>query len=153
MPGVSIGVGGTDEWDALSAALDDVNQTLPNDVANALQDVAQQLAAAAQAAILAEPTHGRKQSGLRAKIADSVSIDNTASGATITANMDGELAPLPYDTDQGDWEHPVFGHENNWVTQIDEPGWFSDTMDSGTDDAEAAVGQAMDDAVDKIQAA
>lgn len=151
MAKLSIGVGGTDGWSAVSAALGDAGTDIPDNVSSLIRKKAAEIVKAAQAAILAEPVHGRKQSGLRALIADSVSATDIDGGSSISASMDGDKANLPYDTDAGTWEHPVFGG-HTWVTQIDAPGWFSDTADTLTDGMEDDVAQVIDDAVDKIAA-
>lgn len=62
-------------------------------------------------------------------------------GVSIRARGMDQLAGM----DAGRVKHPVFGNRDVWVTQSITPGWFSDPMKDGADEARDAIENAMDD--------
>lgn len=154
MGGLEFHVSGLEELDAVTEALAREEHDIPDKVAEAIQRRAEVLAAEARAAVLGEPTHGSKHTGLRADIAANTVVEPTGDGAVIEGKpLGGNRHNLPLDMDNGAWEHPVWGHQNEQVSQGGYYAWFSDTMDQGEDELENAVEHVLDEAIARIAGA
>lgn len=55
--------------------------------------------------------------------------------------------------DRGKVRHPVFGDQENWVTQKIEPGWWSRPILDAGEDAQKAVQEAVGRVADRIERA
>lgn len=62
-------------------------------------------------------------------------------GVTIQAKGMAQLAGM----DAGAVKHPVYGNRDVWVTQQITPGWFSEPMEAGRDEAFDAIEEVLDD--------
>lgn len=154
MAGLEFHVDGLEELGAVIEALAREERDIPDKVAKAIQKRAEILAEEARAAVMGEPTHGSKHTGLRADIAANTVMEPTGDGAVIEGKpLEGNRHNLPYDMDSGAWSHPVWGHRNEEVTQGGYYAWFTDTMDQGEDGLEIDIEQVLDEAIARIAAA
>jgi len=153
MAELRINVDGLDELDAVTEALSEEERDLPDDLVGAIRDKAAELAQRARDRVEAEPVHGRKQTGLRAKMAAGTGVEDNSDGASVVVEPEGEDRRLPADMDEGGWSHPVYGNRSNWVTQTGYFSWFTETMEEGEDEIENALGDVIDRAIDRIAGA
>jgi hypothetical protein len=143
------------QLDRATAALREADDSLSVDIPQEMLQLANRLATLAQRRILEEPTHGVKQTGLRATIAAGVQVEPTPEGAHISTSVPkSNEAELPRGTDDPirGWMHPVFGHMDRWVRQHDSFSWFMDSMQTGQDDGERALQNLLEDAARRINA-
>lgn len=56
----------------------------------------------------------------------------------------GGGASRQFGTDRGTFRHPVFGHNDRWVSQSVDGGWFSDTLENSLPTVLPFVKAAMD---------
>lgn len=141
------------DWEAVSAALGDADTAIPEDVQGTIRRKAAELVQRARLAVLAEPTHGSKHTGLRADIAAGTNATDIPGGSDITSQLEGNRSNLPLDMDHGEWAHPLnYVRQHQWVTEGGFTPWFTDTMDEGELETEEAVNQVLNDALRKIQA-
>lgn len=151
--GLSININGIDAFRNVSKALGDASTSIGDDIKKSIADEAEKLAQTARELIGEEPTHGAKQTGLRATIAEGVQVEVTSTGANITSEMpeaDEESIPSGFDDGAVGWFHPVFGNRKVWVRQTGAFSWWSDTMAAGQDNLTNAIQQTLEDAADKI---
>lgn len=153
MAGLHLRVEGQAQLQAVIDALSEEERGVGDNARQAIRDKAQEVAQRARDRVQGEPIHGVKQTGLRARIAAGTTVDDTADGAEIAAGLSGDEANLPEDMDHGSWMHPVFGNQNNWVTQSGYFAWFSDTMDESDGDFEDALDDVLDQAAERIAGA
>ena len=52
--------------------------------------------------------------------------------------------------DQGTVRHPVYGNRNVWVTQSISPGWFSEPVRAGADEARTEISRVLDEIAREI---
>lgn len=147
-------VDGLDEITRVVEALRQEDQDIPDEVQDAILRRSEELAELARAAVLAEPTHGTKHTGLREAIAANVEVSPADGGALIEGKpLGGTRHNLPADMDEGGWAHPVFGHHNTEVYQGGYYSWFTDTMDKGEEDLESDIERVLDEAIARIASA
>lgn len=97
-----------------------------------IREIVKPVVAAQRAKVNALPTHGKKHTGLRRKVAATVRIEARYSGdrmgvrvRTEGSRMPGDLRRIPKRMNRGGWRHPVFG-TSRWVRQDVPAGWFDD---------------------------
>lgn len=61
-------------------------------------------------------------------------------GVSIVASSSDSIRRI----DRGTVRHPVYGNPEVWVAQPVEPGWFTDPMEDGADEARREVVQVLD---------
>lgn len=148
MAGLHFRVDGLEELGAVIRALAREEHEIPDKIAKAIQERAEVLAEEARAAVMAEPTHGSKHTGLRADIAANTVMEPTGDGAVIEGKpLGGNRRNLPYDMDAGAWAHPVWGHRNEEVVQGGYFAWFTDTMEQGEGGLEHSIEDVLDEAI------
>lgn len=153
MAGLEIGVDGAASLDAVIRAMGEERDSLPKEFDRVINEVADALVKAAQAKVLAEPTHGTKHTGLRAEIAAGTKKVGVPDGVRIITSMPkNDEAVIPRGMDNGfkGWRHPVFGNMHNWVHQRAAFSWFLDTMQDGKQPAEDGLTKCLQDAADRI---
>ena len=137
-------------------ALHEADDSLAEDIPREMVLLAGRLAEIAKARVIEEPTHGVKQSGLRADLATGVRVEEIQGGASVTASLGADhgthSSGLPKDTDDAirGWRHPVFGHRDRWVYERFDFSWFTDSMQSGEQDGQDAIQRLLDDAARNI---
>lgn len=76
------------------------------------------------------PSHGKKHTGLRVKMASATGTQVRTAGAQagVTVRLSrakmGAQAGVALSTNKTNWRHPVYGDTKVWVTQRSSPGWF-----------------------------
>lgn len=137
-------------------ALRKADEDIPRETVKVMRDIAERIVELARTSVEAEPVHGLKHRGLRAAIADGTYKRDTADGAEVRAELFGwpgsNSESLPYDMDEGGWEHPLFGHDP-WVSQSPYAPWFSGSVDAFTEIAEREVEDVLTKNIDEIEAA
>lgn len=153
---LSFEVSGLETFDRVSAALSDAEGSLPDGIRKELSGVAQRLANIARRAVLEEPTHTDRHTGLRAQVSSGVSVVETPEGVTVNTSMpesDEAIIPRGLDNRTG-WRHPIFGNrEGKWVVQHGAFSWFLDSMQGGRSDAEQNLERLLNETAEKIAAA
>lgn len=100
---------------------------LQDELQGALEKGANKIAEAQKKTVKSLPTHGRRHTGLRTRIAAEVRTQVQTSaygGVRIVVGKTSDLGNLPVYLNTGSWRHPVFGNREKWVTQKVIPGWF-----------------------------
>src|SRR5690242_470492 len=102
MTELKISVDGDEVFSRASKALGEADDSLAVDVPHEARLLADRLAAIAKKAVLGEPTHGIKQTGLRATVSEGVEVRENAPGdVTITTSMPKpDEAELPRGMDE-----------------------------------------------------
>lgn len=74
-----------------------------------------------------------KARGLRDTVANAVSAKTTVSARSASLRVRAAQAKMPHDQrklprhlNKGEWKHPVFGNDDEWVRQTAPPAWFDD---------------------------
>lgn len=147
-----------DEWRRVSLALREIDRSLPGRLRQAMRDTAKPAAEDARRRVRALPVHGRKHTGLRAKVARGVAVQAGASrglGVRIVTGMtDPRERKLPlYLDDPRGWRHPVFGNRHMWVHQSTGGSWFRATIAEHRPQMERDLTQVLEDAAQTIDAA
>ena len=170
----SIGFGFDDatgrRLDILIEALRHAADTIPDQAAKDVEELVRKRADDAALRVLAEPTHGPKHTGLRARVSDGVFVakDNTMSGSTITSlgsRMDGwvigtsmptsseAIIPRGFDTRASGgrgWKHPLFADRSRWYSNYGGFSWFLGAMDGAQDDGAARLAELLDKSAEEI---
>lgn len=144
-----------EEFRRVVIALREMDASLPAQLRKELRQAARPLAQRAKDRVRAIPTHGRKHTGLRSRVARGVGI-RAAIGrnpavkiTTSMARPDEAAIPRGLDSPRG-WRHPVFGNTNKWVQQHTYAPWFMDTMREGGNDIKRDVKHVMDEAANRV---
>lgn len=143
------------EFDRVVAALARVEATMPEKFRDEVEKAAVPLAEKARNKVRAIPTHGKKHTGMRERIAQGVGIKTGgAAFVRITTSMsDPQERTMPRNFDDRDgWRHPVFGTDN-WVHQSTGGNWFINTMQDGQAPLEKSLTKVLEDAADAIDRA
>lgn len=133
-------------------ALLGANERLPEQFDRVLADMARKLADEASAAVMLEPTHGAKHTGLRARIAAGVSVASGPGFADIKTSMaknDERYLPRGMDfraSGGKGWRHPLFGNKKKWYANLGELSWFLDTMDNADED----IGERLQEVLEEM---
>lgn len=135
--------------EAVIANLQAAKEDLPVEVRKALKELAGTLAHEASLRVLAEPTHGDKHTGLRAKVAAGVGTTEIPDGERITTEMpheDEAIIPRGFDTaaSRRGWRHPLFGNREKWYRNYGGFSWFLGAMQDGNALGEARLKEVMD---------
>lgn len=156
--------------DILIEALAQASSAIPDDAAKSIEEMVRKRADDAALRVLAEPTHGTKHTGLRAKVSDGVFVakEDTMSGSTITSlgsRMDGwtigtsmptsseAIIPRGFDTRASGgrgWKHPLFGDRSHWYRNYGGFSWFLGAMDGMQDDGTARLAELLDKSAEEI---
>lgn len=144
-----------DEWRRVGIALREVDKSLPDKLRKAMRDAAKPAAEDAKRRVRALPVHGRKHTGLRAKVARGVDIQagvGRGLGVRIVtgmANPQERKLPLYLD-DQRGWRHPVFGNRHIWVKQTTGGSWFRSTIAEHRPQMEHDLAKVLEEAANTI---
>lgn len=152
MPGIEIEVKGLDKLDDITRAMGIENEQIPKDLKNSIHESAGTLGDRARLRVVLEPTHGPKHTGLRAKVAKGVGLQDIPDGYRITTSMpNANEAAIPRGMDQHGWRHPVFGMKDKWVTEgTADFSWFMDTMQEGEDLVGDGLEHQLENAAERI---
>ena len=139
-------------FDSVISALGQANATFQEKLVQGLEDTAPATEADVRAAALELPAHGRRHTGLRARLAASVEVDTHDNGITFVSKMaTSGLESVAKGEDNGikGWRHPVFGDRSNWVT---EPGgaWFSSVIQRHGPDMSDKLQDVIQNVADQI---
>lgn len=125
-----------DDFRRLTADSKRFGPELVKEMRRGLRTAAKPMADAAKHAILTMPTHGRESTGLRRRIARTVTIETPSTakraGVFITAKrskMPVRERNLPQAIQRNRWRHPVFGNPGVWVAQRGRD-WFDGPITS-----------------------
>lgn len=152
MPGISIEVSNIDKLDDITRAMALADAEIPGDLKNSIRDSAGTLGDRARLRVVLEPTHGVKHTGLRAKVAKGVGLQDVPDGYRITTSMpNANEAAIPRGMDQHGWRHPVFGNKDVWVVEgTTDFSWFMDTMQEGESLVGDGLEQELENAAERI---
>lgn len=150
-----------EEWDATIAAMQEVADTLPDDIRGRVSDQVEPWVTEAQGQVIAIPIKGvGKQKGLRAAVAAHVERSDSGDASHFEINVEADnpgtqpsevIIPLGLDRPTG-WRHPVFGNRNVWVQQVPlSHDWFTDIFNEDkANDVADAMSDAINDGLDRI---
>jgi hypothetical protein len=152
MPGIDISVSGIGKLDDITRAMAIENEDIPRELKNSIKDSAGTLGDRASLRVILEPTHGLKHTGLRARVAKGVGLQELPDGYRVTTSMpNANEAAIPRGMDQHGWRHPVFGNKGTWVVEgITDFSWFMDTMQEGEDLVGNGLEQQLENAAERI---
>ena len=152
MAGIDIQVTGINKLDDITRAMALENANIPNDLKNSIRDSAGTRGDRARLRVVLEPTYGNKHSGLRARVAKGVGLQELTDGWRITTSMDAPSeAAIPRGMDQHGWRHPVFGNKDVWVVEgMTDFSWFMDTMQEGEDVVGSGLEHELENAAERI---
>jgi hypothetical protein len=152
MAGIDVQVTGINKLDDITRAMALENATIPNDLKNSIHDSAGTLGDRARLRVVLEPTYSNKHSGLRARVAKGVGLQELTDGWRVTTSMDAPSeAAIPRGMDQHGWRHPVFGNKDVWVVEgMTDFSWFMDTMQEGEDVVGNGLEQELENAAERI---
>lgn len=140
-----------DDFGHAADRLDEIARDLPRWVHQDVVTAAESIKSKAQQLVRAEPSHGRRHTGLRETVAQSISVDVSARGATVSVDMPGTSEDsLPRDLNTGTWRHPVFG-TRKWVTQHVTADWFSVPVEQESHDVKNNIQDDLDRAARHVQ--
>jgi hypothetical protein len=152
VPEIDIEVKGLGKLDDITRAMSIENQDIPKELKDSIHESAGMLGDRARLRVVLEPTHGSKHTGLRAKVAKGVGLQELPNGYRITTSMpEADEAAIPRGMDQHGWRHPVFGNRDKWVVEgVTDFSWFMDTMQEGENVVSDGLEQKLQDAADRI---
>lgn len=149
------------EWKATSAALREVDSSLPRWIRDKLAGERDIAIREARAAVMAVDVVGgpTRSTGLRRRVAAGVhsrsGVGSNPYFRIFTSMPTPSEAPIPRGLDrrQG-WRHPLFGNKEHWFTsRPTREGWFTDTIASRRDEIERALEDALERAARHVDAA
>lgn len=142
------------EFDRLARRLREAGERdLQRELQQALEKGANKIAEAQKRTVKSLPTHGRKHTGLRARVAKEVRVQVQTSaygGVRIVEGKTSALGNLPAHMNAGSWRHPVFGNREIWRTQKIAPGWFYFPAHEHSEWVRIELEKAMKSVADKI---
>lgn len=152
MPGIDIEVSNLGKLDDITRAMALESEDIPKELKNSIRDNAGTLGDRAALRVILEPTHGTRHTGLRARVAKGVGLQELADGYRITTSMPNvNEAAIPRGMDQHGWRHPVFGNMGEWVVEgITDFSWFMDTMQEGEGMVSDGLQEQLDNAAERI---
>lgn len=152
-PGLGYNVITGPEWERVIAALARANGTLPNDLGDAIERDAEELAGVARKRVLGLPTpRNAGHTGLRAKVAAGVHVERRGNGGvriqTSMPTASEGIIPRGLDRAKG-WRHPLFGDKSHWYAN---PGydWFISTFSHSEDLIERDLNSVLERAASEI---
>lgn len=141
------------EFRRVVRALREEGLELPENLRQEIRDTARPLVDVAQRKVLAIPVHGRKHSGLRARVARGVEARVIPVGVQIVTSMNDPAErhlPAYLDDPVKGWRHPVFGDDSRWVSQHTGAPWFRETFAEGLHEFKARLHHVLEDAAGEI---
>lgn len=152
MPGIEIEVTGLDKLDDVTRAMALEDESIPGELKDSIRESAGTLGDRAALRVVLEPTHGPKHTGLRARVAKGVGLQDIPDGYRITTSMpDANEAAIPRGMDEHGWRHPVFGNKDVFVIEgSSDFSWFMDTMQEGESLVGDGLEQQLENAADRI---
>lgn len=107
--------------------------------------------AAVRAEALDLPAYGRKQSGLRGRLAAGVGVETDLGYLRFTTAMpEGQEAlPRGEDSGTGGWRHPVWGDRNVWVHQ-NGGSWFREPIGRDEKPIQERLNSVLEQAAENI---
>lgn len=148
-----------DEFRRVALALREIDRSMPGDLRDELRDAVEPVVEKVKRNALGIAVHGRKHTGLRARVAKGVEAHvfvGRRPGVEISVTMrDPEERNLPayMDNPAAGWRHPVFGNRHKWVSQHTGDDWFREEIASSDDEIEWRLQHVMDRAAETIAAA
>ncbi len=83
-----------------------------------------------------------------ARMASTVKVGGSSIKVTIRGSKSGhDLKAI----DKGRARHPTFGHRGKWHTTLVEPGFFTDTIENGSDDWREVIADAIEAALRTVR--
>jgi hypothetical protein len=155
MPGPNLGftVITGPEWLRVLEALGRVDRDIPDRLQRGIRDIAEDVADVARGRALGLPTpRNAGHTGLRAKVAEGVSVENQGNGGVrVTTSMPTRsegIIPRGLDRVRG-WRHPLFGDKRHWYSN---PGydWFLSTFSHSENVFESKLHRILEEAADDI---
>lgn len=147
------------EFRRVADVLRQIDRDLPSDLRDELHDAVRPVVEKVKRNALGIPVHGRKHTGLRARVARGVEAHvfvGRKPGVEVTATMrdpDERNLPAYLDNPGAGWRHPVFGNRHTWVPQHTGDNWFREEIASSDDEIEWRLQHVMDRAAETIAAA
>lgn len=146
------------EFRAVADALREIDSTFPQKLRQEMRKTATPIIRDVRMAALSLPARKAKHTGLRERLAASVSVQIGVAGNArmrfVTKMDDPEEAELPRGEDSGErgWRHPVYGHQDRWVHQRG-GSWFRETIADDRDLIERKLSEVLSNAQEIVSRA
>lgn len=143
------------EFQRVANELRQTDSQAPTRLRAAMKRAAAPIVAEVKRQALALPASGTRHTGLRRRLARSVSVQaSTGRNARmrfVTRMPEPDEAALPRGMDSGPsgWRHPVFGQTDTWVQQRGY-SWFREPIAEGRDLIEDNLQEVLQDAAERI---
>lgn len=143
------------EFQRVANALREIDAKGPSRMRAKMKQAATPIVADVRAAALSLPARGVKHTGLRARLAKSVSVQasvgNNARVRFVTRMNNPSEAMLPRGEDSGNtgWRHPVYGNQDNWVHQRG-GSWFRETIEDDGDLVERRLTDVLEEFAQQV---
>lgn len=132
---------------------------LRRDLVRNLKAIVEPAAAEARAKLLATPTKGLEHPPppLLATVARKTKTFARATGRRAGVGVrvpDDAVERFPYAArrlNDAKWRHPLFGNRRKWFNQTGSPGWLTATLDAAKPGAQAAVAEAVAEALKRLE--
>lgn len=143
-------VSGANELAALTRRLKEAGEGgLKRDMLRGIRQGAKPLIEAArQSALDNLPQRG----GLAQQVAEThFAVRTRTSGGNPGVRIVGPSTRHLKDMDRGKLRHPVFGHDDRWVTQAIKPGWWTDALNAHAPEVRVALIAVLDETARRIE--
>lgn len=143
------------EFERVALALREIDARGTQQLRAAMRKAATPIIQDVRAAALSLPARGVKHTGLRARLAKSVSVQAGVGGGarmrfvTRMDNPDEAMLPRGEDSGARGWRHPVFGNTNNWVHQRG-GSWFRETINEDSDLVERRLHDVLEEFANRV---
>lgn len=151
---LDVSVEGGDRLDRAIAVLADGRDEMAERIGEVLYHLAEDRARVAAAAVLLEPTHGDKHTGLRERVAEGVAVRDISGGVAVTTSMPAgeEAIPRGFDravsfrANRGSWRHPLFDDMSKWYRNENGAfSWFIGAFDGADADGTERLTAMLDE--------